>query len=73
MIEPVAQTFINQTQVSTPLLIANEVKLGSLTLDNVDNIQAKTGYIENLTIKELTVLDEEVEGADAGSESYDEV
>ncbi len=73
MIEPVAQTFINQTQVSTPLLIANEVKLGNLSLDNVDNIQAKTGYIENLTIKELTVLDEEVEGADAGSESYDEV
>jgi len=73
MIDPITQTVINQAQVSTPLLIANEVKLKSLSLDNIDNIQAKTGYIENLTIKELTVLDEEVEGTDAGSESYDEV
>lgn len=70
MSEIVPRTIINLSEVRTPLLIANDAKINSLSLDNVTSLNAKTGYIENLTIKELTVLDE-VEGNSESSESYE--
>jgi hypothetical protein len=53
MSEIVTRTIINQNQVRTPLLVANDVQF-----NNISSLNAKNGYIENLTIKELTVLDE---------------
>ena len=65
MSEIVARTVINQNQVRTPLLVANDVQF-----NNISSLNAKNGYIENLTIKELTVLDE-VEGNEDSSETYE--
>ena len=65
MSEIVARTVINQNQVRTPLLVANDVQF-----NNISSLNAKNGYIENLTIKELTVLDE-VEGNGDSSETYE--
>lgn len=70
MSEAVTRTIINQNQVNTPLLVANEAQINKLSLNNIENIQAKNGFIENLTIKELTVLDE-VEGNGDSSETYE--
>ena len=70
MSEAVTRTVINQNQVNTPLLVANEAQISKMSLDNIENIQAKSGFIENLTIKELTVLDE-VEGNGDSSETYE--
>lgn len=70
MSEVITRTVINQNQVNTPLLIANEAQVSKLSLNNIENIQAKSGFIENLTIKELTVLDE-VEGNEDSSETYE--
>ena len=65
MSEIVSRTVINQNQVRTPLLVANDVQF-----NNISSLNAKNGYIENLTIKELTVLDE-VEGNEDSSETYE--
>lgn len=65
MSEIVSRTVINQNQVSTPLLVANDAQF-----NNISSLNVKTGYIENLTIKELTVLDE-VEGNEDSSETYE--
>lgn len=71
MSETVIRTLLNQNEVLTPLLIANEARINNITLDNINSLNAKSGYIENLTIKELTVLDEE-EGNSDSSETYEE-
>lgn len=68
----IAKTLINISEVNTPTLNANVANIGKLSLYDVDNINCKTGYIENLTIKELTVLEDEVEGAEDSSETYEE-
>ena len=65
MSEVVARTVINQNQVRTPLLVANDVQF-----NNISSLMAKNGYIENLTIKELKYLDE-VEGNGDSSETYE--
>lgn len=65
MSEVVARTVINQNQVRTPLLVANDVQF-----NNISSLNAKNGYIENLTIKELKYLDE-VEGNGDSSETYE--
>lgn len=65
MSEAVTKTIINQNEVRTPLLVANDVQFNSIS-----SLNAKNGYIENLTIKELTVLDE-VEGNEDSSETYE--
>jgi hypothetical protein len=70
MSEIVSRTVINQNQVRTPLLVANDAQINNISLDNVTSLNAKNGYIENLTIKELTVLDE-VEGNGDSSETYE--
>lgn len=70
MSEIVARTVINQNQVNTPLLVANEAQISKMSLNNIENIQAKSGFIENLTIKELTVLEEE-NGNSESSETYE--
>ena len=70
MSEIVSRTVINQNQVRTPLLVANDAQFNNISLDNVTSLNAKSGYIENLTIKELTVLDE-VEGNGDSSETYE--
>ena len=70
MSEIVTRTIINQNNVRTPLLVANDVQFNNISLDNVTSLNAKSGYIENLTIKELTVLDE-VEGNGDSSETYE--
>lgn len=72
MSEVVTRTVINQTQVNTPLLVANEAQISKLSLNNIENIQAKSGYIENLTVKELKYSDE-VEGNGDSSETYEDV
>lgn len=71
MSEVVTRTVIKQNQVYTPLLVANEAKIDKFSLSNLDNIQAKNGFIESLTIKELTVLNEEIEGDEDSSETYE--
>ena len=71
MSEAVTRTLINQVQVNTPLLVANEASIGKITLNDVESLNAKNGFIENLTIKELTVLDEENGNGDS-NESYEE-
>ena len=71
MSEAITRTLINQVQVNTPLLVANEAYISKITLDNVESLSAKNGFIENLTIKELTVLDEENGNGDS-NESYEE-
>lgn len=71
MSEAVTRTLINQVQVNTPLLVANEASIGKITLNDVESFNAKNGFIENLTIKELTVLDEENGNGDS-NESYEE-
>ena len=65
MSEIVPRTIINLSEVRTPLLIANDAQF-----NNISSLNVKTGYIENLTIKELTVLDE-VEGNEDSSETYE--
>ena len=70
MSEIVTRTVINQNQVRTPLLVANDVQFNNISLDNITSLNAKSGYIENLTIKELTVLDES-EGNGDSSETYE--
>ena len=65
MSEVVTKTIINQNEVRTPLVVANDIKFNSIS-----SLIAKSGYIENLTIKELTVLDE-VEGNEDSSETYE--
>lgn len=65
MSEIVSRTVINQNQVRTPLLVANDVQF-----NNISSLNVKNGYIENLTIKELTVLDE-AEGNEDSSETYE--
>lgn len=72
MSEAITRTLINQQQVNTPLLVANEAQINKIVLSNVENIQAKTGFIENLTIKELTVLEEESGNGDS-NETYEQV
>ena len=71
MSEVVTRTLINQVQVNTPLLVANEASIGKISLNDVESLNAKNGFIENLTIKELTVLDEENGNGDS-NETYEE-
>lgn len=71
MSEAVARTLINQVQVNTPLLKANEAIIGKISLNDIESLNAKSGFIENLTIKELTVLDEENRDGDS-NETYEE-
>lgn len=70
MSETIARTVINQNQVRTPLLVANDAQFNNISLDNVTSLNVKSGYIENLTIKELKYLDE-VEGNEDSSETYE--
>ena len=67
----VTRTSISVSEVNTPLLNANIANIGKLALTNVENIQAKQAYIENLTIKELKVLDNDIESGDNTSESFE--
>lgn len=67
----VSRTSISISEVNTPLLNANVANIGRLALTDVENLQAKQAYIESLTIKELTVLDDGTNGSDEGSESYE--
>lgn len=71
MSEAVTRTLINQTQVNTPLLVANEASIGKISLDDIESLSVKNGFIEKLTIKELTVLDEENGNSDS-NETYEE-
>lgn len=68
----IARTTVSISAVNTPLLNANIANIGKLTLTDVDNLQAKQAFIENLTIKELTVLEDENQGSSNGAESYEE-
>lgn len=70
MSEVIARTVINQNAVRSPLLVANEAQIDKLNLSNIDNLQAKSAYIDNLTIKELVVLEEEGGNSDS-SETYE--
>lgn len=72
MSETITRTVINQNQVNTPLLVANEAQISKLSLNNIENIQAKSGFIDNLTVKEITVLTEE-NGNSESSETYEDV
>lgn len=67
----IARTTVSISAVNTPLLNANVANIGKLALTDVDNLQAKQAFIENLTIKELTVLDEENQGTSMISETYE--
>lgn len=64
-------TLISRNQVSTPLLVSNEAEIGRLVVSDLVNLQAKEAYIESLTIKEMTVLDEENGNGDS-NETYEE-
>lgn len=68
----VTRTSISVSEVNTPLLNANIANIGKLALTDVDNLQAKQAYIEALTIKELTVLEDGTNGMDEGSETYED-
>jgi hypothetical protein len=68
----VTRTTISISAVNTPLLNANVANIGKLSLTDVDNLQAKEAFIENLTIKELTVLEEENQGTSKEAETYEE-
>lgn len=72
MSETILRTSIGRNQINTPLLVANEAHINKFSFNNIENIQAKNGFIENLTIKELTVLDEEA-GNDDFNETYEDV
>lgn len=63
-------TLISRNQVTTPLLVSNEAEIGRLVVNDLVNLQAKEAYIESLTIKEMTVLDEENGNGDS-NESYE--
>lgn len=63
-------TLISRNQVMTPLLISNEAEIGRLVVNDLVNLQAKEAYIESLTIKEMTVLDEE-DGNGDSNETYE--
>ena len=69
----ISRTTVSISEINTPILNANEAHIGKLSLSNVENLQAKTGYIENLTIKELTVLEDDAEGSNENSETYENV
>ena len=68
----IARTTVSISAVNTPLLNANVANIGKLALTDVDNLQAKQAFIENLTIKELTVLADENQGTSMVAESYEE-
>ena len=68
----IARTTVSISAVNTPLLNANVANIGKLALTDVDNLQAIQAFIENLTIKELTVLEDENQGSSMGAESYEE-
>ena len=70
MSEVITKTVINQNTVMSPLLVANEAQIDKLNLSNIDNLQAKSAYIDNLTIKELVILEEEGGNSDS-SETYE--
>lgn len=70
MSEVVARTVINQNEVRTPLVVANDGKFNNISLNNVTSLNAKSGYIESLTVKELN-YDDEVEGNGDSSETYE--
>lgn len=65
MSEVVTRTVINQNEVRTPLVVANDIKF-----NNISSLIVKNGYIESLTVKELT-YDDEVEGNEDSSETYE--
>lgn len=67
----ISRTTVSVSEVNTPILNANEAHIAKISLDNVENLQAKEAFIENLTIKELTVLDEEVTGSTNTSETFE--
>lgn len=69
----IAKTLINVSEINTPTLNANVANIGKISLFDVDNINCKTGYIENLTIKELTVLEDEVNNDTDSAETYEDV
>ena len=68
----IAKTLINVSEINTPTLNANVANIGKISLFDVDNINCKTGYIENLTIKELTVLEDEVNNNTDSAETYED-
>lgn len=65
------RTLINSQAVYTPTLNADVANIGKFPLLAVDDIQASSGYIENLTIKKLEVLNEE-NGNSESSETYED-
>ena len=53
----IVRTTVSVSEVNTPVINANRANIGKLSLNDVENLQAKEAFIENLTIKELTVLE----------------
>ena len=69
----ISKTIITASDISTPIINANYGNFAKITLSDVDNITAKQAFIENLTVRDLTVLDDSVIGSDEKSETYEDV
>ena len=69
----IVRTTISTSTINTPLLNATVANIDKLSLNNVENFQSKQAFIDDLTIKKLTVLDEEsVETDLEKSETFEE-
>lgn len=69
----ITKTLINVSEINTPTLNANVANIGKIPLCDIDSLNCKSGYIENLTIKELTYADDEVNNNTDSAETYEDV
>lgn len=67
----IVRTSITTSELNVPIINANEAKIGKLSLENVEALSAKEAFIENLTIRELTVLENDAIGNTNSSETYE--
>lgn len=66
------KTIISQGQIVTPLLVTNEASIGRISSAAIEDLHSTNALIENLTVKELKILEDETEGNDDTSETYEE-
>ena len=69
----ITRTAVAINEVRTPLLKASEAQIGTVSFNNISSFQAQEAYIENLTIKKVTVLEEEVSATSEETETYENV
>ena len=70
----ISRTIITTSEVVTPSLKVGEAQIDKISLSNVQYIGAKEAFIDKLSINELTVLTDEIEGDNGStSETYEVV